>query len=158
MEIDVELPDTAADAECRLIARLSGEYILRSLRILADFHDGDLIDAIICQAILSANTAHLEGNGVGQGLPPCDGLPPPDHRRRPVSVLRLAGALGIPFETTRRHVNRMIQKGRCQRVRGGVIVSERVLSKTGPTQAARANVRNLRRLFRRLAQAGVALA
>lgn len=54
--------------------------------------------------------------------------PPPDHLRQPISVRALATELMLPFETTRRHVATMIEKGWLVTVPGqGVIAPVAVL-------------------------------
>jgi DeoR/GlpR family transcriptional regulator of sugar metabolism len=63
--------------------------------------------------------------------------------------------MGLPFETTRRHVNKLVQAGRCVRVRGGVIVPTQVLQHPKTNEATLANVTNVRRFLRALKAAGV---
>ncbi|HEY3800226.1 MAG TPA: hypothetical protein VGL58_17905 [Caulobacteraceae bacterium] len=139
----------------RIAARLSSEYVLRVLKLIADLHDGDILAAIITQAIIGANTAHLDTrDGDGARFA---GAPPPDELRRPISVLALSRSLGMPFETTRRYVSRLVESGRAQRVKGGVIVPASVLHDPISGQAAETNLLYLRRLCRNLAAAGVAV-
>lgn len=142
--------------EARAAARISADYLLRTIRLLMDAHDGNVLDALIFQAIAQANVAHLRpavDAAAGQALPG----PPPDDQRRPVSILAVATGLGLPFETTRRHVKRMIADGRCARQGGGIIVPASALSSRRAGAAATANLANLRRCFRDLAKAGVDL-
>lgn len=42
----------------------------------------------------------------------------------PTPVLALSDSLGIPFETTRRHVGALGAAGLCRRVRGGIVATE----------------------------------
>jgi hypothetical protein len=139
----------------RIASRLSGEYIMRSLRLLTEWSGGDVLTVLVTMAVAQANTAHLdEGGGPGAAFADT-GTPPPDELRRPVSVLTVAAALGLPYETTRRHVQKMVNTGQCVRVKGGVIFSVRNLE--GPAHEAmlRSNLANLRRLCRALRAAGV---
>ena len=125
----------------RAVARLSSEYVLRALRLLTDIHGGDLLTAIIGQAIIAANTAHLV-DGRSSEPPRFAGRsePPPDELRRPVSVLAIAESLGLPFETTRRHVNKLIAAGTCKRVKGGVIVLASAIDRPRNNEAAERNL------------------
>ena len=150
-------PLDAPEDNARLMARLATDFVLRSLQLVAKQHNGDLIMAIVAAAIVSANTAHLN---------PIAGAParhanlddvPPDDARRPVSVLAISGSLGLPFETTRRYVNRLIAQGQCRRVKGGVLANVEALSTPENNAVIVCNASNLRRLFRDLKRGGVTL-
>jgi hypothetical protein len=145
-------PDSRRAELARAVARATSDYLLRALRQLTDLHQGELITAIVCQAIIAANTAHLNHPG-------CAALAklPPDEMRRPISILSLAGSLGLPFETTRRHVARLTDAGVCRRVRGGVIVPAAVLDNPAAAAAAETNLANVQRLVRGLRRAGLPL-
>lgn len=142
--------------QSRVVARLSSDYFLRALRLMADLHDGELLTGIIFQAIVAANTAHLEQSDAGARHAGNNSVPP-DELRKPVSVLGVSGALGLPFETTRRHVNRLLASGRCERVRGGVIVPQSTLQGQAMSEAASHNLANVKRFVRELKRAGVVL-
>lgn len=151
-----EAPGPSADGDMtRLIGRLSTDYLLRSLRLVADAHDGDLLLGVISAAIVSANTAHLrpEESARYSALD----SPPDDDARRPVSINALAGMLGLPFETTRRRVMTLIERGVCERRPNGVIIRTSVLASARNREILSANEANLRRLLRGLGQAGVSL-
>jgi len=157
-------PDRGASSEAppgadkfRLSVRLATEYFLRSMQLLVDFVEGDLVTALVFLAIVSANVSHLNADGP-DGPPHADADDvPPDAARKPVSVLALAGSLDLPYETTRRHVAKLLKSGQCERVAGGLIVPARVLLGERHTEVMRANLTNLRRLFRALTRAGVDL-
>jgi DNA-binding Lrp family transcriptional regulator len=133
----------------RLVARQSSEYVQRALQLLADIY-GDTRSGVIAQTIIAANTAYLDTRG-GEGWRYA-GLDenPPDAARRPISIGRVAESLGLPYETTRRHVARLIEAKVCERVRGGVIVPGAVLESPGAVQAMLANVANVRLFAREL--------
>lgn len=138
----------------RAVARLSTDYLLRALRLLTDLQDGELLTAIVCQAILAANTSHL--TQIGEADPRRAGLPS-DDERKPISILALAGTLGLPFETTRRHVNKLIAARSCVRVKGGVIVPARALSHPRFLEAAETNYAYVVHFVRSLRRAGLSL-
>lgn len=143
----------AGEGSARLVARLSSQYLLRALKLVAEAYDGEILTAIVAQSIVAANTAHLDARD-GQGASYA-GRPPPDELRKPVSVLAIAGSLGLPFETTRRHVNKLVAAGRCVRVKGGVIVPASVLDHPRSAKAAETNLAYVRRFLRELKAAGV---
>lgn len=154
-------PDPAPDSVpagtegVRVAARLGSDYFLRSLSLLQGLGWGDLMTSLVCMAILQANVGHLDAPG-GPGRQFADGDPrPPDDVRRPVSVLAVAANLGIPYETARRHVAKLIKAGLCVRVSGGVMMPAEAMDTPAHREVQRANVANLRRLYRNLAAAGL---
>jgi prepilin-type processing-associated H-X9-DG protein len=141
----------------RAAVRLSDEYFLRALRIVADLTEGDMITAIVFRAVVAGNIGYLDGHTAEAALYADLETVPPDHLRRPVSILSVSGALGLPYETTRRHVRKLIASGRCRMERAGVIAPAESLVGPAEEAAILANLANLRRLFRGLKRAGVEL-
>jgi hypothetical protein len=155
-ELDGDSDATNA-AGIRAAVRLSDEYVLRALRLINDLAGGELLTAIIFRAIIAGNIGYLDGNAA-EAAPYSDlETLPPDHMRRPVSVLSVADSLGLPYETTRRHVSKLIKSGRCRREGRGVIAPTAALVGAASEAAMLANLVNLRRLFRGLNKAGVEL-
>jgi hypothetical protein len=152
--------ETRADPSPELVraaARISVNYVLRCLKLITDLHEGELLNAIICQAIIGANTRRLTSSADAEGLDfDATGLPP-DAARKPISILALAGSLGLPFETTRRHVARLEAAGACKRVPGGVIVPTSALADQRFYEAAETNLAYVQALVRNLRRAGVPL-
>ena len=141
-------------ALARLVGRLSAAYLLRTVGLLAETY-GDIRTGILAQTIVVANTAHLDTRaGDGRRYAGVDENPP-DALRRPISVARLAESLGRPFETERRHVQRLIDEGVCVRVPGGLIVPGAVLEAPPAVRAMLANVGYVRRLLRDLQTVGI---
>ena len=97
--------------------RLSNEYFLRSVRMLSELANGELVTAIVHRAISAGNVGYLDQNPEGDHYASMDSAPP-DALRRPVSILAVAGTLGLPYETTRRHVQKLLKIGWCKRVKG----------------------------------------
>jgi hypothetical protein len=152
---DAPAPDPEVARHGRLVARLSHAYVLRSLQSAAAVHGGDILLAIVAASIIVANTAHL--NNVADRDAPYSGLSeaPPDDVRRPVSINALSSSLGIPFETTRRYVNKLIAAGYCTRVRGGVIAPAEALTTPANEAFIVENYALVRDLMTDLAAAGV---
>ncbi len=139
----------------RAAVRLSDEYVLRALRLISDLAGGELLTAIVFRAIVAGNIGYLDGNAAEAAQYADMDTMPPDRLRRPVSVLSVANSLGIPYETTRRHVRKLIAAGHCRREAKGVIAPAAALSGPAAETAMLANLANLRRLFRGLKKAGV---
>lgn len=144
----------AADG-ARAASRLGATYILRSIGVLSKLTDGNVVRALVWLTIIEGNVAHLIGEE-GEPYRELDEVPP-DDLRRPVSVLAVAHTLGMPYETTRRHVEALIGEGRCLRVKGGVVTPTAVIDADWNREAVTANLANLRRLVRGLRAAGVDL-
>jgi hypothetical protein len=138
----------------RLAARLSADYLLRSLKMIGELADGELITGLVNMALVQANVSHLDR--VASGFDGID-TPPPDEVRRPVSILALSANLGLPYETTRRHVAKMVASGQCVRVKGGIVAPTAVVADPRRSGMLEANLMNLRRLFRNLRAAGIKL-
>jgi len=139
----------------RLAIRLSTEYILRSIDLMTKVVGGDLVKGLIFLAIVQANTQHmLTDEHLAQAYSEADEMPPDDNRR-PVSVHALSVSLGIPYETTRRYVNKLLADGYCQRVRRGLVVPGDVLLRPEMVAALKRNFANLQRLTSGLRRSGV---
>jgi hypothetical protein len=141
----------------RLALRFSTEHLLRSVQLLVTQFDGDLLAGLVLSAIDAANVSHLLPDGhEGSHEHRFAGADeaPPDELRKPVSVMAVASALGLPYETARRHVQKLVLSGRCRRVSGGIIVPASAVS--GPELAAlmRTNLTNIRHFYRGLKRAG----
>lgn len=150
-------PRPVAQDMAGVAARISGGYILRTYQLMAQETDGDLILSLIFRAIIAANVDHLDKNlAAGPQYCGADDLPP-DNLRRPVSVLAIADSLGLSYETVRRHVLKLMDSGRCVRVKGGVVVPVSALRGEDHQRTMQVNLTNLRRLFRSLKLAGVDL-
>ena len=148
----VDSEDSAALA--RLVSRQSGEYVQRALQLLAETY-GDARTGVIAQAIVAANTAYLDTrSGEGWRYAGID-QSPPDEARRPISIGRVAESLGLPYETTRRQVERLVEAKVCARVRGGVIVPAAMLDSPASVSAMLTNVGYVRKFARDLDSAPV---
>jgi hypothetical protein len=147
-----------ATSEDRLLARraavISMDYVMRAFRRFAGMN-GDSRSGLVAYAIVAANTAHLDplrGAGVAPTGP--DGVLPNDARR-PISIAKLAKLLGLPFETTRQQVRKLMETGTCVRVEGGLIVPQEVLQRPEIAEAVMQNVADIRQLLRDLQTIGL---
>lgn len=142
----------------RLALRASTRFFLKSVELLTRaVSDGDILRGVIFLAIVDSNTRHLRpADPVARSFAGTSDRVP-DEMRRPVSVHALALDLALPYETTRRHVNALIEQGFCERVEAGIVVRAEVLDREGMVATHRRNIDNLRALFRDLRDGGVAL-
>lgn len=139
----------------RLVIRLSSDYLLRLAEPLSQII-GDLVTALVLMDVLQANTEHLpdtEGGEDGGDWAPEAFVA--DHLRKPVRVVTLSQRLGIPPETVRRHVGRLVEHGRCERIDDGYVVPARALAGPGFVRFALDNQSHLYRLYAGLADFGV---
>ena len=63
----------------RLVARLSADYMLRSLKMIGDLAHGELLTGLVNLALVQANVGHLDRMGSGFPPPPnirLDSIPP----------------------------------------------------------------------------------
>lgn len=139
----------------RLALRLSTEYMLRSIDLMTKVVGGDLVKGLIFIAIVQANTQHIVSDDQMSQAYSEAGDSVPDDARRPVSVHALSVSLGIPYETTRRYVNKLLSDGLCVRARRGLVVPAEVLKQEEMVSALKRNFANLQRLVTGLRRSGV---
>ncbi len=128
------------------LARLSSNYLLRSLSNLTEAFDGDMALAVVFIAISQAATDHLPLNRDRRNFGENGFIP--DELRRPVTVLSIANSLQMPRETTRRHVARLLQRGYCVQVRGRrVMIPAEVYRRAELREVVEKNRRDLQLLM-----------
>lgn len=140
------------EAPLRAAARATQNYVLRYLES-SEPVAGDLVNAILLLFIINANTS-----GIGYQPDPAKGdigRLMPDELRRRVSMQSLAKGSGLAFETTRRRVASLIERGVCQRDRAGVYVPAAVILSPALVAHRDANAVALQRLFTGLARVGI---
>jgi hypothetical protein len=153
------LSDDSENDHGRLALRASTRFFLKSVDLLARaVGDGDILRGVIFLAVVDANTRHLRPTDPAALAYAHTRSTVPDDLRRPISVHALALELSLPYETTRRHVNGLINQGLCTRSESGIFVPAEVLASKSMTATHRRNLENLRALFRDLIDGGVDLA
>ena len=142
----------------RAALRLSAEYMLRNVEVVSEAADGDLMGGLIFAAILQANVRPIANDPkLGKAYGQLDTIPP-DDMRWPVSVNALAESLKIPYETTRRHVNKLIKDGFCVKVANrGIIVPAAVVGQERMIKAAFQQYSHLMHFLGQLKEIGVTL-
>jgi DNA-binding Lrp family transcriptional regulator len=87
------------------------------------------VDALLVLAVNQANIAPLTRDPAARQAYGDLGHAAPDAARRPASINAIANSLGIPFETTRRRLNRLEAQGVCAIIPGaGVVIPEAFLT------------------------------
>lgn len=148
----------AFDAEnppVRLVMRLSSNYLLRLAEPITE-HVGDLVTGLVLMDMIHANTEHLpdtEGGDADEGWSPVGFVP--DAARKGVRPATLSERLGIPAETVRRHIQRLVDDDRCERKEDGFVVPARILARQPFVQFMLDNQSHLHRLYAGLADFGV---
>lgn len=139
----------------RLVIRLSSDYLLRLAEPVTQYM-GDLVSGLLLMDVIHANTEHLpdtEGGDPGGGWSPQGFVP--DALRRPIRPTALAERLGIPPETVRRHLQRLVDADQCERTGNGYLVPGRILARPPFVQYVLDNQSHLHRLYAGLADFGV---
>lgn len=123
---------------------LGADYVLRCVGLLSDLFQGDILSGLVFLSAVQASTQHLRNH---PGEDDCHGAFFPDAVRRPTSLSAIARSLGIPVETTRRHVIKLQRAGFAQRSKnGGVLVTTEILDRKDVRAAMRANSGFVQRL------------
>jgi hypothetical protein len=153
--LETDVSQDSPKVRDRLAIRHSTEYVLRSIDMMTRVVGGDLVKGLIFVAIVQANTQHIvSDDAMAQAYSEADDRVP-DDARRPVSVHALSVSLGIPYETTRRYVNKLLDEGYCLRVRRGLVVPADVLAREEIVATLKRNFANLQRMATGLRRAGV---
>jgi len=125
------------------LTRVSLPYLLDSIAISRD--GADVIDTLLLAAIGEGNLARMSRDASLQMT--YAATPPPDDMRRPVSINAIAESLALPFETARRRIARLADKGACVIVPGGVIVPQAQRETPEFTAMCRARYERLKRFY-----------
>jgi hypothetical protein len=94
--------------------------------LLSGIFDNDYTTMIVFMTILRESVSHL--NRDRSIRPEAVSGVFPDTLRRPISILAISDLAGFPYETTRRHVMKLVETGFCSRLGSReFIVSEDIL-------------------------------
>lgn len=147
-------PDDASD-DRRLAMRLSVGYFLRFIEVLQEVSGRNLIQSILLLAVLGANVGALDSDPAASRQFAGLAAVPPDELRRPISIYAIAQSLGLPYETVRRQIHKMIDRGIFRRVGDGIIVPSEVIQSPQMMRSVERNYQNLKTLMRGLNRAGI---
>ena len=148
----IEQPEGLPADKKRLAARVAVTWFLQNLANARALGGGDILDGLIMLSIIEANTSYLNEPQYGFK---CMGDIPPDDVRQPVSVYQVARELGLSYETTRRHVQQLIQAGKVERKAEGVIVPASLFAEPDNLSLTNRAYRNLMEFADQLKKLGI---
>jgi hypothetical protein len=115
-EWGIEMPDDQPTnlAVRNFVFSQNIDFILKSLNAISKIFGGDSTTTVVFWTMARASVSHVNSRNK---LSPeaVDGVFP-DHLRRPVAVLSISNYLGLPYETTRRHVMKLVELGYVRRI------------------------------------------
>jgi len=132
--------------------------MLRSVMTMAGLLGADYALAVVYVAILQANLAGLDDDpALAARYAGLDDIVP-DSLHRPISVHALAHSLHMPYETTRRCVGRLIDRGFVVRVsRNGVVARSARLAEPDCRRVVEQDYGEAMRMIAQLRRLGVDL-
>lgn len=141
----------------RAISRHTLAYMLCSISEMFRYYkDFDPLDLLIIHAVLNANVINVMKDVKLDKQFSSVNVIEPDAIKQGVSRSALSRFLGLPIETIRRRVSRLIEIGILSQRRSGLIVSQANVFKFGNNHRLQTtNVVLVRKLLRDLNRAGV---
>jgi hypothetical protein len=142
------------DERMAFLTNAACNFYLRLLEVNSPVFDGDVTMLAVWTALMCENRSHITCDRVLTWKYGMSEMPIPDKLLRPVSVLAVSQSLGMPFETTRRHLARLLRDQLCVRVkRTGLLAPENIARKNRASQ-----IKSLTalRLIQSLAELGAA--
>lgn len=138
----------------RLAGRLSAGLLLQAIQN-ARARPGapdDLVDTLIIVATLQANVGAVQRDPKLRLVHATLDAPPPDalRRARAVPASAIATSLGLPYETVRRRVARLVGESRLNAAERGIYAPQAAFASPIHAEASFANYSLLRRFYRRL--------
>jgi DNA-binding IclR family transcriptional regulator len=157
----VRLPATdlvgmALPPNVRALVRADDDYLIRRTDYACGkLMDGDYLRAYIWTAINVLSVSHLTHGDEGPRYAALFDFPP-DSQRKPVPIQRLADLTRLPYETVRRHANKLVREGICIAVpKLGVLTPTATFRRDTHVAASRAMVAAMQKLIADLHRAGV---
>ena len=138
----------------RLIAHFVAEFILRSAESISEIYDHDYEAAILFMTISNRNSEKVMSDPKLRELyASYTSTIPPEHALL-ISRMALARATGLPRETVRRKVQKLIDMGWVVELAGGLRARPDLSRAPEYIGALEPMAQNLRRLFTMLLQSG----
>ncbi|WP_374346246.1 hypothetical protein [Phenylobacterium sp.] len=157
--LGVALPTPAATVPPQAlpwVGRLSAAFVLDGVDFITQAIESDPVSCLIYLAVNRENLASLLADA--ERVQPYIGADAivPDELRQPTSVYRIARVLGLPYETARRHVVKLVETGWLERLPdGGLITPGRSLAHPAMQEAAMQAWPLVRRFLGRTATLGL---
>jgi hypothetical protein len=137
--------------DARAAVRSATDYILRWVEIANETHGVDIIYSLVFTTMWAGNVSHLRGKTYAE----IDDIPP-DDERRPITIRQVADSLGLPYETVRRRVVEMLERGMARKVgREGFIVPVEALGRPEVVNSLKRSHTSLLRFLKELKSLGI---
>jgi hypothetical protein len=150
-----ETPSVRDMPNSRTIAFFTAEFILRTAETISAAFNHDYEQVIIMLAITTRNSQNVMNDRQAREAYGSFHDPIPLDQLTPVSRMALARSTGLPRETVRRKVAKLIDAGWVAEVDGGLIVPNELSKDPRYIAILEPQAANLRRLFGAIASAGV---
>lgn len=108
------------------LTRLSLSYLLDQIHLSRN--GADIVDRLLIAVIVDANLGPVKQDQELQFTYGTLDAASPDQLLRPVSVNAVAQSVGLPFETVRRRIARLVEAGACVAADGGILVPHEALA------------------------------
>lgn len=132
----------------RLAMRAANRFLLDAVVFAAAGRD--VMDNLILLAIVQANVAPIMADPELQLRYAAADSPPPNDLRRPISINAIAASLRLPFETVRRRVVHLAERGECEITARGIVVPDNKVVAPAHVAVLRTNYEAVGELYRRL--------
>jgi len=147
--------DHSANSDVRRqLARLGAGFFLTAVGLSSLTIGGDVLDMVIFLTINRANRAPLAADP--EAARALEG-PLPDSEKLAISINGVATWLDLPFETTRRHIRKMRDRGMCEIDARGVYIPAAVMTQPRFLAFADKNRRLVGDMVRQARKLGVSL-
>lgn len=137
--------------DARAASRCATDYILRWVEIANEAHGVDIVYSLVFTTMWAGNVSHLRGRVYAE----IDDIPP-DEERRPITIRQVADSLGLPYETVRRRVVEMLERGMAKKIgREGFIVPGSALARPEMVNSLKRSHHSLTRFLKELKTLGI---
>ncbi len=103
------------------IGRASAAFVAAFVRDASAVCGGSIVDTVLCMALLDGNLRYLPTE---RGASCRSSTAAVADQRRPSSIHSIATSLSLPFETVRRRIRGLAERGLCVFVPGGVVLDD----------------------------------
>jgi DNA-binding Lrp family transcriptional regulator len=128
------------------IGRASLGFLL-DLIALGRAGGADIVDPLIITLVLNVNVSAISQDPeLQRRYAGVDDIPP-DELRRPISISATAASLRLPYETVRRRIARLAERGVCEVSREGVMIPSAAVNNPSYMWLAAARYERLKRFY-----------
>lgn len=106
------------------IGRASAAFVSEFVRDASAVCGGNIVDTVLCMALLDGNLRDVPTDRGASCRSSPTGPNGPGDLRRPSSIHSIATSLALPFETVRRRIRGLAERGLCVFVPGGVVLDD----------------------------------